>query len=169
MRPLAFVAAGLLVAALQAVLLRWVGGGSIPLQLLVPCVAWLALEAEGVEGVVAAAGLGYAMDLHAGTPVGLFTFLGVALFLLARAGGGAIDVRGRAGFAVLSGVGCLGVAGGAAALQRAAGLPEAAPTPALLPRMLLEALLTAAAAPLVAAAMTRLDALLGREEPGIVP
>jgi hypothetical protein len=168
-RPAAFILAGLLVGTLQAVLLRWVGGGTVPLQLLVPCIAWLALEAANMEGVTAAAGIGYAMDLLGGTPAGLFTFMGVLLFLGARVTGMAVDLRGRAGFAVLSGVGCLAVSLGGMLLQRWAGTPEAAPGPTLLPRALLEALLTAAASPLIWLAMNRLDALLGREEPGLVP
>jgi hypothetical protein len=54
-------------------------------------------------------------------------------------------------------------------LQRWAGVPEAAPGAGLLPRALAQAILTAAAAPLVWIGMKRLDALLGREEPGLVP
>lgn len=169
MRPLSFVLAGLLLATVQAVLLRWLGGGSIPLQLLVPCLAWLALEAENVEGVTAAAGVGWVMDLFAGTPRGLFTFLAVLVFLGSRAAGAAVDLRARLGFAVLSGAGCLALSLGAVLLQRWAGTPEAAPGALLLPRLLGEAVLTALVAPLVQMGMNRLDTLLGREEPGLVP
>lgn len=172
MRPVAFVLAGLVVGATQAVLLRWVGGGTVPLQLLVPCIVWLAIEAGTTEGVTAAAGIGYAMDLFAGTTAGIFTFMGVVLFLGARATGMGVDLRGRAGrpgFVVLTGGGCLVVSLGAMLLQRWAGLPEAAPGATLVLRAIVEALLTAAASPLVWIGMTRLDALLGRQEPGIVP
>jgi rod shape-determining protein MreD len=168
-RALAFVGAGLLLATVQAVLLRRVGGGTLPLQLVVPCIAWLALEAENVEGLVAAAGTGWVLDAFAGTPTGLFTFLGVLAFLLCRGAGMAVDLRSRAGFAVLSGAACLGMAIGAVLLQRWAGVQEAAPGAGLLPRMLGEAVLTALASPLVLLGMNRLDGLLGREEPGLVP
>jgi hypothetical protein len=168
-RPVVFIIAGLLFGAVQAVLLRWAGGGTVPLQLLVPCIVWLALEAGNVEGVTAAAGIGYAMDLLGGTPAGLFTFMGVVLFLGARVAGMGVDLRGRAGFAILTGLGCLAVSLGAMLLQRWAGAPEAAPGASLLLRALVEALLTAAASPLVWLGMTRLDALLGREEPGLMP
>jgi len=169
LRPLAFIAAGLLLGALQSVLLRWVGGGTVPLQLLVPCIAWLALEAENVEGVTAAAGIGYAMDLFGGTPAGLFTFMGVVLYLGARATGIAVDLRGRLGFAVLTGAGCLAGSFGAMLIQRWAGVPEAPPGASLIPRAIVEAILTAAAAPVVWLGLSRLDALLGHEEPGLVP
>jgi rod shape-determining protein MreD len=168
-RPAAFVLAGLFVAAVQAVLLRWVGGGAVSLQLLVPCIVWLALEAENVEGVVSAAAIGCVIDAFAGGPSGLFTFLGVVLFLGSRAAGMAVDLRGKAGFAVLSGAGCLLLSVAAVLLQRWAGDPEAAPGALLVPRMILEALLTAAASPLVLVGMNRLGVLLGREEPELMP
>jgi rod shape-determining protein MreD len=66
-------------------------------------------------------------------------------------------------------VGCFLLALGAVLLQRSAGAPEAAPGALLLPRMLLEALLTAAASPLVLIGMNRLGVLLGREESELVP
>jgi rod shape-determining protein MreD len=169
LRTLAFVLAGLSLAAAQAVLLRWFGGGAVPLQLLVACIAWLAMEAEVVEGVVASAGIGFAMDLFAGTPDGLFTFTGVLVYLACRAAGMAVDLKGRAGFPVLAGAACLATSVCAISLQRWAGVPEAAPGGGLVPRVLVEALLTALAAPLVRIGMARLDGLLGREEPGLSP
>jgi rod shape-determining protein MreD len=168
-RPAAFVLTGLFVAAVQAVLLRWVGGGAVSLQLLVPCIVWLALEAENVEGVVSAAAIGCVMEAFAGAPSGLFTFLAVVLFLGSRAAGMAVDLRGKAGFAVLSGAGCFLLSLAAVLLQRWAGDAEAAPGVLLVPRMLLEALLTAAASPLVLLVMNRLGVLLGREEPELMP
>lgn len=169
MRPFAFIVAGLLLGAIQSVFLRWAGGGTVPLQLLVPCIAWLALEAENVEGVTAAAGIGYVMDLFGGTPAGLFTFMGVVLYLGARAAGIGVDLRGRLGFAVLTGAGCLAISFGAMLIQRWAGLPEAAPGASLIPRAIVEALLTSVVSPLVWLGLTRLEGLLGREEPGLVP
>jgi hypothetical protein len=168
-RPLAFAAAGLALGAVQAVLLRWIGGGAVPLQLLVPCIAWLALEAESVEGVLASAGIGFAMDLFAGGGDGIYVFAGVLAFLCARALGIAVDLRARVGFAVLTGAACLLVSLGTLLLQRWAGAPEASPGAALLPRALGEAFLTAAASPLVWMGMKRLGAALGREEQGLVP
>jgi rod shape-determining protein MreD len=133
-RPVVFVLAGLLLAAVQAVLLRWVGGGTVTLQLLVPCLVWLGLEAENVEGVVSAAAIGGVMDVLAAAPGGLFTFLAVVLFLGSRAAGMAVDLRGKAGFAVLSAAGCLLLSVSAMLLQRWAGDAEAAPGSLLLPR-----------------------------------
>lgn len=168
MRPLAHAALALLLAALQAALLRHLGGGAVTTCLLAPPLVHLALTAGNVEGAVAAAGVGYVLDLTSGTPKGLMTFLAVAVFLAARLVGAAVDVRGRLGFALLSGAAALGLSVGAVALQRAAALPEAQPGWGLLPRMLVEAVLTGLLAPLVLVALRRLDALLGAEEPDLI-
>jgi hypothetical protein len=167
-KVVAHVAFALFLGALQAALLRWIGGGSFSIALLACCVVWAGLQASNVEGSVAAAGIGYVMDLTAATPKGLMTFLAVALFLVVRAVSAAVDVRGRASFALLSGLGALFLSVGAAVLLHNGAVPEAEPSFALAGRMLLEALLTAAAAPLVALALRRLDALFHREEPGLL-
>lgn len=168
MKPLAYVVFALLLAAVQAALLRWVGGGAFSLALLAACVVHAGLYGGNVDGSVSAAGIGYVLDLVAGTPKGLMTFLAVALFVLVRAVSASVDVRGRAAFALLSGVGTLALSVGALLLTRNTSAPEAAPGAVLLPRMLVEALLTGALAPLVQPALRRLDALFQREEPGLL-
>jgi rod shape-determining protein MreD len=167
-KPLAHVAFALLVAALQAALLRWIGGGSWPLALLVACVVHVGLHGGNVDGSISAAGIGYVMDLMAATPKGLMTFLAVLLFLVVRAVSAAVDVRGRAAYALLSAVGSLFVAVGAMILVRNAAGEDVAPGAAVLPRMLLEALLTGALAPALAFPLRRIDALFHREEPGLL-
>lgn len=168
MKPLAHVVFALLLAALQAALLRWVGGGSFSLALLACCIVWAGLHGGNVDGSIAAAGVGYVLDLMAGTPKGLMTFLAVALFLGVRAAAAAVDLRGHAGFALLSGLGALFLSIGATVLLRNTAAAEAAPGAALAGRIVVEALLTAAAAPLLHLALARLDALFHREEPGLL-
>jgi len=167
-KPLAHVAFALLLAALQAALLRWLGGGAFSLALLAVCLVHLGLHGGNVDASIAAAGIGYVMDLMAGTPKGLMTFLAVLLFLVVRAVSAAVDVRGRAAFALLSGLGALLLALTATILLRNTGAPEAGPGAMLVPRMLLEALLTAALSPVVAIGLRRIDALFHREEPGLL-
>lgn len=168
MKPLALVAFALFVAALQSALLRWIGGGAYPLALLGACVVYVGLHGGNVEGSISAAGIGYVMDLMAGTPKGLMTFLAVLLFLLVRAVSAAVDVRSRSAFALLSGMGALFLSVGATILLRSVAAPETAPGAVLIPRMLLEALLTAALAPAALAGLRRVDALFRREEPGLL-
>ena len=168
MKPLAHVAFALLVAALQAAVLRWIGGGAWPLALLATCVVYVGLHGGNVDGSISAAGIGYVMDLMAGTPKGLMTFLAVGLFLAIRAISAAVDVRGRAAFALLSGAAALFLSLGATVLLRNVAAAESAPGGGLVPRMLLEALLTAALAPALLVGLRRLDALFHREEPGLL-
>lgn len=168
MKPLAHVVFALLLAALQTALLRWLGGGSFSVALLACSIVWAGVHAGVVDGSVAAAGIGYLLDLLAGTPKGLMTSLAVALFVAVRAVSAAFDLRGRAGYALLSGLGALFLSVGATVLLRSVSPPEAAPGWALAGRMLVEALLTGAAAPVVGLGLRRLDALFHREEPGLL-
>jgi rod shape-determining protein MreD len=168
MKPLAHVAFALLVAALQAAILRWVGGGSWPLLLLAACVVHLGLHGGNVDGSISAAGIGYVMDLMAATPKGLMTFLAVLLFLAVRAISAAVDVRSRSAYALLSAVGALFLALGAAILMRNAAGSDAAAGVVVVPRMILEAILTGALAPALGVALRRIDALFHREEPGLL-
>ncbi len=168
MKPLAHVLFALALAAAQAAILRWVGGGWFSLALLAACVVYLGLHGGNVDGSVAAAGVGYVMDLMAGSPKGLMTFLAVLLFLLVRAVSAAVDVRSRAAFAALSGLGSIFVSLGALLLTRYTAPAEAAPGATLLPRMLLEGVLTAALSPLILVGLRRVDAVFHREETGLL-
>jgi rod shape-determining protein MreD len=167
-KPLAHVAFALLLAALQAALLRWLGGGSWPLALLACCVVYVGLHGGNVDGSITAAGVGYVMDLMAGTPKGLMTFVAVVLFLAVRAVSAAVDVRSRSAFALASGVGAIFLSVVATVLLRNVAAAEEAPGAVLVPRMLLEGLLTAAVSPVILPVLRRIDALFHREEPGLL-
>ncbi|BDG01758.1 hypothetical protein [Anaeromyxobacter oryzae] len=168
MKPLAHVIFALLLAGLQAAILRWAGGGAFSMSLLAACVVYLGLHGGNVDGSVGAAGVGYVLDLMTGSPKGLMTFLAVLVFVIVRAVAASVDVRSRAGFAALSGLGALVFSLGAMLLLGYTAAPEAAPGATLVGRMILEALLTAAASPLVLAGMRRVDTLFHREEPGLL-
>src|ERR671937_2036856 len=105
MRAILSFALALVLASMQAALLRWFGGGSVSVALALPVVVYLGLHAGNVDGALGAAAVGYVVDLMSGGPKGLMTFLAVALFLFSRLAGAALAVQGRAGFAVLTGVG----------------------------------------------------------------
>jgi rod shape-determining protein MreD len=167
-RPALAFALALLLAALQAALLRWVGGGAVSLALPLAVVVYLGLHAGNVDGAVGAAAVGYVVDLMAGGPKGLMTFLAVALFLFARLAGAALSVQGKAGFGVLTAVGVFLFGLAALLFQRAVSPAESAPAFRLLGRMLVEALLTGALSPVVLLAMRRVDRLLTREDPGLL-
>jgi rod shape-determining protein MreD len=167
-KPLAHVAFALLLAALQAALLPWLGGGAVPVALLAACVVHQGLHGGNVDGAVAAAGVGYVLDLVLGTPKGLMTFLAVLAFLLVRGASVAVDVRGRAAFGLLSGGAAFAMALGSLLLLGYTSPAESAPGLGLVPRALLEAVLTGIAAPALLPVLRRIDGLFHREEPGLL-
>ncbi len=168
MKPLVHILFAVALAALQSAVLRWIGGGAFSLLLPVACVVYLAVHAGNVEGSVGAAGVGYVLDLVTGSPKGLMVFLSVVVFLLIRAVNAAVDVRGRWGLALLTAVATLFTSLGALVMLRVAALPEIAIGLRLVPRMLVEALLTGALAPLVSAGMKWIDGMFRREDPGLL-
>jgi cell shape-determining protein MreD len=168
LKPLLYIGLALALAALQAALQHWVGGGAFPLALLLPLVVYLGLHSRNVEGAVASAGVGYVQDLMSGGPKGLMTFLAVALFLFSRLAGNALDVRGRFGYAVLTLVGTFLYGAAVLGLTSLLTPAEVAPTLPLLRRVGLEALLTSLASPVVWQLLRRVDGPMVREEPGLL-
>ncbi len=168
MKLLLHLLLALLLASSQAALLHLLGGGAFSVALVLPCVVYLGLRAGIVDGVLSAAAMGYVLDILSGAPKGLMTFLCVLLFLFSRLAGASLDIRGRVGFALLSGVGTLFLGLGAWLLTRSVSTPEAAPGGRLLWRILVEAILTGVLAPLVSWLMLRIDRLTEREEPGLL-
>lgn len=161
-------ALALVLVSLQAALLRYLGGGSVSVAVALPIVVYLGLHAGNVEGAVGAAAVGYVVDLAAGGPKGLMTFLGVALFLFSRLVGAALSVQGKLGFGLLSGVGTFLYGAAALLFTRAVSPAESAPGLALLGRVAVEALLTGLLAPFVLALLRRAEILFTRDEPGLL-
>ncbi len=168
MRPVVAFLFALVLVALQAALLRYVGGGAASVALALPIVVYLGLHGGNVDGAVGAAAVGYVLDLMAGGPKGLMTFLAVSLFLFSRLAGAALSVQGMLGFGILSGVGTFLYDGAALLLTRVVSPDESAPAFSLLGRMLVEALLTGLFAPAVLVALRRVESLYTREEQGLL-
>jgi rod shape-determining protein MreD len=168
MKPVVYIALALAAATLQASVLRWIGGGRFPVALPLALVVYLGLHARNVEGAVAAAGVGYVVDVMSGGPKGLMTSLAVALFLFARFAGSAIDVRGRPGYAFLTLVGVFLFGVAALGMTSLVTRAELAPGLALVRRIGLEALLTTLLTPLVYGLLRRVDGMFAREEPGLL-
>jgi hypothetical protein len=169
MRPLLHAALALVLVGLQAALLSHVGGGAFTLCLPVVLLIHLALTAPLAEGSVAAAAIGYVLDVASGGTKGLLTSLAVATFLGVRLIRLAVEVRGWAGFAGLCGLASLAFSAGAVAVCRSIAPVELRPSWHLLPRIALAALLTALASPLLLWGLRRLDALLGEQASDLAP
>lgn len=91
MRNTAFLGTGMLLLVLQAQLHRVLGhiplAGIMP-SLVLPLILFTGVHEYSVaRGAALAFVLGYTLDLFAGAPVGLYTFVFVAIFVLARAAG----------------------------------------------------------------------------------
>jgi rod shape-determining protein MreD len=91
MRNAAFIAIGILLLLLQGSLYRVLGPlsahGTTP-SLTLPLVIFLGVhEPSMARGALLAAALGYALDLLASAPIGLFTFVSVAVWWLSRVAG----------------------------------------------------------------------------------
>jgi rod shape-determining protein MreD len=167
-KPVLYFAIALALSALQSALLRWVGGGAIPVMVVMPMVVWLGLHASTVEGAVSALAVGYVLDLMNGGPKGLMTFLSVALYLFARGAGAAVDIPGRVGFAVLTFVGAFLAGCAALGLIDLVTPAVAAPGLSLVGRVALEAFVTALASPFIHALMVGVDRLFAREDPTLL-
>jgi len=169
MRPLLHTAVALVLAGLQAALLRHLGGGAFTLCLPVVLLVHLALTAGLVDGALAAAGVGFVLDIAGGGTKGLLTGLGVATFLAIRVIRQGVEVRGVASFTALSGLAAFGLSAAAVAITRAAAPLELRPSWELLPRMGLAALLTALASPFLLWGLVRLDGLFREQTPELGP
>jgi hypothetical protein len=108
-----------------------------------------------VEGAIGAALVGVLLDASAGGPGGLLTSLSVIVLLGVRAGAGPFDARSRLGFALLCGAATFLMGLGAVLLTRYVTQASADPAWRLLGRILVESLLTAAAAPAIRLALDR--------------
>jgi hypothetical protein len=164
-RPLLHAVVALALTGLQAALLRQVGGGAFTLFLPVALLVHLAITAELVDGAVAAAAVGYVLDVSSGGTKGLLTSLAVATFLGIRVIRVGVEVRGWAGFAALCGLAAFGLSAGALALTRTVAPVELRPSWELLPRVALGAALTMLLAPLLRWGLRRLDGLFSERAP----
>lgn len=91
MRSTVFIAVGVLLIVLQGNLYRVLGhfdlNGATP-SFVLPLLVFLGVhEASMARGAALAFGLGYATDLLASAPIGLFAFVAVAIWWLARVAG----------------------------------------------------------------------------------
>src|ERR1700709_392610 len=91
MRNTAFLALGVALLIVQSNLFRLIGRlhvAAAPPSLLLPLVVFMGVhEYSMARGAALAFSLGYLLDLFAAAPVGLFTFITVATFVVARAAG----------------------------------------------------------------------------------
>jgi rod shape-determining protein MreD len=117
-RNTVFLGFGLILLIVQANLHRLLGYLPLPAitpNLILPLIVFMGVhEYSAVRGAALAFVLGYSLDLFAGAPIGLFTFVSVAVFVLSRAAGVRLAAQTMAtqfalafGFALFEGVSVL--------------------------------------------------------------
>jgi rod shape-determining protein MreD len=102
MKLLTTVLLALLLLTVESVLVKYLGFAVARIDVTVVLIAFLALRASLVEGAIAAFAVGYLLDLMSGQPTGLYTFLGVLLFLLGRLSDTWFSVRSAGAFVLFS-------------------------------------------------------------------
>jgi rod shape-determining protein MreD len=96
------VALALLLLTVESVVVKYLGFSVTRIDVTVAMIAFLALRASLMEGAVSAFSIGYLLDLMSGRPTGLYTFLGVLVFLLARVANSFVDVRSAPAYALFA-------------------------------------------------------------------
>jgi rod shape-determining protein MreD len=90
----------LVLLSLESVIVQRLGLSVTRIDVTVAIIAFLALRASTLEGAVSSFAVGYLLDLMSGRYTGLYTFLGVFLFLLGRLVASLVDVRSGPTFAL---------------------------------------------------------------------
>jgi len=93
-------ALALLLLSLEAVIVKKLGLSVARIDVTVAIIAFLALRANTLEGAAGSFVIGYLLDLLSGRYTGLYTFLGVFLFVLGRMVASLVDVRSGLMFAL---------------------------------------------------------------------
>lgn len=86
----------------ESVLVRVFGWSVTRVDVTVTAVVFLALRAATFEGALASFACGYLLDVMGGQPTGLYLFLAMLTFLVARVFGSLVDVRSPLSFALFS-------------------------------------------------------------------
>jgi rod shape-determining protein MreD len=96
------VVLALLLLTLESVVVKHLGFSVTRIDVTVAMIAFLALRASLLEGALSAFAIGYLLDLMSGRPSGLYTFLGVLVFLLGRFSNSFVDVRSAPAFVLFA-------------------------------------------------------------------
>ena len=148
--------AGFIAVLLQVTLLAYLPFGSLKPDLVLIVVLYAGVFLPATEGGVLSFGLGYVADLFTGRLIGLFTFMRVMAWLVARLAGGMLNLKSipaQTIFVAIYGVMDYFVM---TAILRVFGGGEY-PVPEAGSAIWKTALMTAAAAPFVIGALLRLE------------
>ena len=100
MKYLSMLLIALVVLSAESALARVFGWNRAAVDVTMALVVYLAIHGATVEGAFTAFSLGYMLDALSGRPTGLFAFLAVLLFVVARVANMLIDARTRGLYAL---------------------------------------------------------------------
>ncbi len=83
----------LVLLTLESVVVKYLGFSVSRIDVTIAIVAFLSLRASMLEGAFSSFAVGYLLDLMSGHPTGLYTFLAVFVFLMARLAASLVEVR----------------------------------------------------------------------------
>lgn len=86
----------------ESVVVRAWGWSVTRVDVTVVVVVFLALRSSTLEGAIAAFACGYLLDVMGGQPTGLYTFLAMLTFLVARVFGSLVEVRSAVSFGLFA-------------------------------------------------------------------
>ncbi|MHB8875231.1 MAG: rod shape-determining protein MreD [Myxococcaceae bacterium] len=102
MKFLLTVGLALVLLTVESVAVKYLGLTVTRIDVTVTLVVFLALRAGTIEGAISAFTVGYLLDVMSGNPTGLYPFLAVLIFLLARLGAALVDARSLFAFALFT-------------------------------------------------------------------
>lgn len=108
MKFLGLSALALLLLSVEAVVVKSMGFDVTRIDVCVAIIVYVGLRGTTIEGAFTAFAVGYLLDVMTGRPTGLYPFLGVLVFLIARAASQVLDGRSRTSFAIFTAVATFG-------------------------------------------------------------
>ncbi len=102
MKFLGLSALALVLLSVEAVIVKSLGFDVTRIDVCVAIIVYAGLRGTTLEGAFTAFAVGYLLDVLTGRPTGLYPFLGVLVFLIARATAQLVDGRSRIAFAIFT-------------------------------------------------------------------
>lgn len=108
MKLIGLSALALVLLSIEAVVVKSLGFDVTRIDVCVAIIVYIGLRGTTLEGALTAFTVGYLLDVMTGRPTGLYPFLGVLVFLIARATSQLVDGRSRIAFTIFTAVATFG-------------------------------------------------------------
>ncbi len=102
MKFLSLTALALVLLSIEAVVVKSFGFDVTRIDVCVAIIVFIGLRGTTIEGAFTSFAVGYLLDVLTGRPTGLYPFLAVLVFLIAKATAQLVDGRSRIAFAIFT-------------------------------------------------------------------